>query len=52
MMKKKIQKILDRLEDMENEHMQITREIAIHRREIGRLTGILDTLESRLPDED
>ena len=52
MMKKKIQKILDRLEDMEKEHMKTTREIAIHRREIGRLTGILDTLESRLPDED
>ena len=45
MMKKKIQKMLDRLEDMESEHMQLTREIA-------RLQGRLDTLESRLPNED
>ena len=37
--------MLDRLEDMENEHMQLTREIA-------RLQGRLDTLESRLPNED
>jgi predicted nucleic acid-binding Zn-ribbon protein len=44
-MKKKIQKMLDRLEDMENEHMQLTREIA-------RLQGRLDILESRLPNED
>ena len=47
-----VERLQYRLEDMENEHMQLTREIAIHRREIGRLTGILDTLESRLPDED
>jgi predicted nucleic acid-binding Zn-ribbon protein len=45
MMKKKIQKMLDRLEDMENEHMQLILEIA-------RLQGRLDTLESRLPNED
>jgi predicted nucleic acid-binding Zn-ribbon protein len=45
MMKKKIQKMLDRLEDMENEHMQLIHEIA-------RLQGRLDTLESRLPNED
>ena len=52
MMKKKIKKILDRLEDVENDYLHLCREIAIHRREIGRLQGILDTLESRLPDED
>ena len=47
-----VERLQYRLEDMENEHMQLTREIAIHRREIGRLAGMLDTLESRLPDED
>ena len=40
-----VERLQYRLEDMENEHMQLTREIA-------RLHGRLDTLESRLPDED
>ena len=40
-----VERLQCRLEDMENEHMQLTREIA-------RLQGRLDTLESRLPDED
>jgi predicted nucleic acid-binding Zn-ribbon protein len=40
-----VERLQYRLEDMENEHMQLTREIA-------RLQGRLDTLESRLPDED
>tara|TARA_B100000085_G_C18254703_1_gene395508 strand:+ start:449 stop:604 length:156 start_codon:yes stop_codon:yes gene_type:complete len=51
-MKKKMQKILDRLEDVENDYLHLCREITIHRREIGRLQGRLDILESRLPDED
>ena len=40
-----VERLQYRLEDMENEHMQLTREIA-------RLQGRLDTLESRLPNED
>jgi len=40
-----VERLQYRLEDMENEHMQLTREIA-------RLQGRLDILESRLPDED
>ena len=40
-----VERLQYRLEDMESEHMQLTREIA-------RLHGRLDTLESRLPDED
>ena len=40
-----VERLQYRLEDMENEHMQLTREIA-------RLHGRLDTLESRLPNED
>ena len=40
-----VERLQYRLEDMENEHMQLTREIA-------RLYGRLDTLESRLPNED
>lgn len=40
-----VERLQYRLEDMENEHMQLTREIA-------RLQGRLDILESRLPNED
>ena len=40
-----VERLQYRLEDMENEHMQLTREIA-------RLQGRLDTLESQLPNED
>ena len=40
-----VERLQYRLEDMENEHMQLTREIA-------RLQGRLDTLESRLHNED
>ena len=40
-----VERLQYRLEDMENEHMQLTREIA-------RLQGRLGTLESRLPNED
>ena len=40
-----VERLQYRLEDMENEHMQLTCEIA-------RLQGIIDTLESRLPNED
>ena len=40
-----VERLQYRLEDMENEHMQLTREIS-------RLQGRLDTLESRLPNED
>ena len=40
-----VERLQYRLEDMENEHMQLTRENA-------RLQGRLDILESRLPDED
>ena len=40
-----VERLQYRLEDMENEHMQLTREIV-------RLHGRLDTLESRLPNED
>ena len=40
-----VERLQYRLEDMENEHMQLTREIA-------RLQGRIDTLESRLPNED
>jgi len=40
-----VERLQYRLEDMENEHMQLTREIT-------RLQGRLDTLESRLPNED
>ena len=40
-----VERLQYRLEDMESEHMQLTREIA-------RLQGRLDTLESRLPNED
>lgn len=40
-----VEKLQYRLEDMENEHMQLTRELA-------RLQGRLDTFESRLPDEE
>jgi|TARA_B100000035_G_C20872651_1_gene496925 hypothetical protein len=47
-----VEKLQCRLEDVENDYLHLCREIAIHRREIGRLQGILDTLESRLPDED
>ena len=39
-----VERLQYRLEDMENEHMQLTREIS-------RLQGRLDTLESRLPNE-
>ena len=39
-----VERLQYRLEDMESEHMQLTREIA-------RLQGRLDTLESRLPNE-
>ena len=40
-----VERLQYRLEDMESEHMQLTLEIA-------RLQGRLDTLESRLPNED
>ena len=40
-----VEKLQYRLEDMENEHMHLTREIA-------RLQGRIDILESRLPNED
>ena len=40
-----VERIQYRLEDMENEHMHLTREIA-------RLQGRIDILESRLPNED
>ena len=40
-----VEKLQYRLEDMENEHMQLTRENA-------RLQGRIDILESRLPNED
>ena len=39
-----VERLQYRLEDMENEHMQLTREIA-------RLQGRIDILESRLPNE-
>ena len=39
-----VERIQYRLEDMENEHMHLTREIA-------RLQGRIDILESRLPNE-
>jgi predicted nucleic acid-binding Zn-ribbon protein len=39
-----VERLQYRLEDMESEHMQLTREIA-------RLQGRIDTLESRLPNE-
>ena len=40
-----VERLQYRLEDMESEHMQLTREIA-------RLQGRIDILESRLPNED
>ena len=40
-----VERLQYRLEDMENEHMQLTREIA-------RLQGRIDTLESQFPNED
>ena len=40
-----VERLQYRLEGMENEHMQLTREIA-------RLQGRIDTLESQLPNED
>jgi predicted nuclease with TOPRIM domain len=40
-----VERLQYRLEDMENEHMQLTCEIA-------RLQGKLDTFESRLDNED
>jgi predicted nucleic acid-binding Zn-ribbon protein len=40
-----VERLQYRLEDMESEHMQLTREIA-------RLQGRLDTLESKSPNED
>jgi len=40
-----VERLQYRLEDMENEHMQLICENA-------RLQGRLDILESRLPDED
>ena len=40
-----VERLQYRLEDMESEHMQLTREIA-------RLQGKLDTLESQFPNED
>ena len=40
-----VERLQYRLEDMENEHMQLTRENA-------RLQGRIDILESRLPNED
>ena len=43
--REQIELLEQRIDQMENEHMQLTREIA-------RLHGRLDTLESRLPDED
>ena len=46
-MKKKemIELLEQRIDQMENEHMQLTRELA-------KLQGRLDTFESRLPDEE
>ena len=40
-----VERLQYRLEDMENEHMQLTREIA-------KLQGRLDTLAENLPNED
>ena len=40
-----VERLQYRLEDMENEHMQLTREIS-------RLNGRLDTLAENLPNED
>ena len=40
-----VERLQYRLEDMESEHMQLTREIV-------RLQGRIDTLESGLPNED
>ena len=40
-----VEKLQYRLEDMENEHMQLLREI-------GKMQGKLDILESNLPNED
>ena len=40
-----VERLQYRLEDMESEHMQLTREIA-------RLQSRIDTLESGLPNED
>ena len=40
-----VERLQYRLEDMESEHMQLTRELA-------RLKGRLDTFESRLLDEE
>ena len=40
-----VERLQYRLEDMESEHMQLTREIA-------RLQGRIDTLESGLSNED
>ena len=40
-----VEKLQYRLEDMENEHMQLTREIS-------RLNGRLDMLAENLPNED
>ena len=40
-----VERLQYRLEGMENEHMQLTCEIA-------RLQGRIDTLESQLPNED
>ena len=40
-----VERLQYRLEDMESEHMQLTREIT-------RLQGRIDTLESGLPNED
>ena len=40
-----VERLQYRLEGMENEHMQLTREIA-------RLQSRIDTLESQLPNED
>ena len=40
-----VERLQYRLEDMESEHMQLTREIA-------RIQGRIDTLESGLPNED
>ena len=43
--KEQIELLEKRIDQMENEHMQLTRELA-------RLQGRLDTFESRLPDEE
>ena len=40
-----VERLQYRLEDMENEHMQLTREIS-------KLNGRLDMLENNLPNED